>query len=193
VQSSCSKYVHEESRRCKGIYSLHHWPSTREVNLVDTEPLLAVCIANTGINIVVVQHRSEAGIIVHTLATRTIDKAVRLQDSSASTLSALLARLVDESTSCAGRSAYLDLVLLALGGPVGIETAALANREEKVVVFSVQGNEWRFLSVFALGLEGDGCVLGAAYGLDWGVLHVDGEQVAPEGAVGHDELGSVPV
>jgi predicted methyltransferase MtxX (methanogen marker protein 4) len=193
VQDSCLKYVHEECCRSKGVYDLHHWPPTREINLVDTKPLLAVCIANTGINIVVVQHRSEAGIIVDTLTTGTIDKAVRLQNSSASTLSALLARLVDKPTSCAGRSAYLDLVLLALGGSVGIETAALANREEKVVVFAVQSNERRFLSVLALGLEGDGCVLGAAYGLDWGVLHVDGEQVAPEGAVGHDELGSVPV
>jgi hypothetical protein len=118
---------------------------------------------------------------------------MRLQYSRTSTLSALLARLVDKSTSCASRSADLDLVLCALGRPIGIEAAALSNREEQVVVFTIQRNERSFLRMLALGLECERHLAGARRNLGRRVLHVDGEEVAPEGTVGHDEFGTIPV
>lgn len=47
--------------------------------------------------------------------------------------------------------------------------------------------------MFALRLECNRGVLGTADGADRRVLHVDGEQIGPKRAVGHDELGAVPV
>lgn len=118
---------------------------------------------------------------------------MRLQDSGTSTFRALLASLVDESSSCAGRSADLDLVLGTLGRAIGVEATALADREEEVVVFAVQSNESGFLGVLALGLECERHLAGTAHDLGRWVLHVDGEEIGPEGAVGHDEFGAVPV
>lgn len=100
---------------------------------------------------------------------------MRLQNSRTSTLRALLARFVNKSTSCASRSANLDLILLPLRRPVGIKATALAHREEKVVVFAIQSNEGSFLCMFAFRLECDRGVFGTADGPDRWVLHVDGE------------------
>lgn len=141
----------------------------------------------------VIKDRTHLGIVVDTLATRSVDKTVRLQDSGTSTFRALLASLVDESSSGAGRSADLDLVLGTLGGAVRIKAAALADREEEVVVFTVQSDEGSFLGMLALGLECERDLAGPAYDLGRWVLHVNGEEIGPEGAVGHDELGAVPV
>lgn len=105
---------------------------------------------------------------------------MRFQHSRASAFRALLASLVDKTACRAGRSAYLDLVLLALRRSVGIEAAALANREEEVVVFTIQRNKRSFLCMFAFGLEGEWNFLSAADDLERWVRHVDGEQVAPE-------------
>jgi hypothetical protein len=142
---------------------------------------------------VVVQHRAHIGVVVNTLTTRPIYISVALQNSRATALSAFLARLIHKASSRASRSADLDLVLRALGWPVSIEAAALAHGEEEVVVVSVLSNEGSFLRVFAVGLERERCVLGAADGLERRVLHVDGEEIGPEGAVGHDEFAAVPV
>ena len=117
---------------------------------------------------------------------------MRLENSGATTLGALLARLVDEATSRAGRSADLDLVLLASSGTTGIVAAALANGEKEVVVVSVLSDVGPFLGVLAVGLEGDVCA-GAAAGFERGVCHADGKEVVPEGSEGHDEFAAVPV
>lgn len=118
---------------------------------------------------------------------------MRLQHSRAPTLRTLLTRLIHKSTRRTRRSTNLDLILLPIRRPIRIKATALAHREEEVVVLAVQSNERSFLRVFALGLECDGRVAGAAGGADWWVLHVDGEEIAPEGAVGHDKFGTVPV
>lgn len=117
---------------------------------------------------------------------------MRLQDSGTSALSAVHTVLVLEAASGAGRSADLDLVLLTLGGSVGVETAALANREEEVVVVAVLSNERSFLGVLTVGLEGNVGDGGRA-GLEGWVGHVLAEEVVPEGTEGHDELRSIPV
>jgi hypothetical protein len=70
---------------------------------------------------------------------------VRLKDGGSATLSALLATLVHEAASGAGRPADLNLVLLTCGRTVGVKAAALANREEQVVVVAILGNEWSLL------------------------------------------------
>lgn len=42
-----------------GENSLHHWPSTGEVNRIPPEELLIICIANSGIDIMVVNNGPE--------------------------------------------------------------------------------------------------------------------------------------
>ena len=44
-------------------------PTTRPVNLVDTKLLLAIAIANAGVNVVVVEERTLLGIPVNTLTS----------------------------------------------------------------------------------------------------------------------------
>jgi hypothetical protein len=141
---------------------------------------------------VVVEDRAELGVVVDTLATGSVNPAVGLENSGTAALGACLASLVDEAASSAGGPADLDLVLLALGGPVGVEAAALADGEEEVMVVAVLGDEGGFLGVLTLGLEGNvGCC--RASSLRGRVGHADGEEVLPEGAERHDELASVPV
>jgi hypothetical protein len=43
----------------KTAYS-HDWPSAREINLIPSKELLAICIADRGIDIVVVNDRPKA-------------------------------------------------------------------------------------------------------------------------------------
>ena len=171
---------------------LYDRPSAGEVDLVDTELLLTIAVTNAGVDVVVVQDGSLLGVVVDTLTTRSVNPAVGLQDSGTTTLKAVLTTLVLEATSGAGRPADLDLVLLTLSRPVGIETAALANREEEVVVVAVLSNERSFLSMLAVRLEGNVCDCGRA-GLHGWVGHVLAEEVVPERTEGHDELRSVPV
>jgi hypothetical protein len=42
------------------LFSLHHWPSTREIDYVPSKEFLAIGIANGGIDVVVVKHWTEA-------------------------------------------------------------------------------------------------------------------------------------
>lgn len=172
---------------------LHNGPSTREVNLVDTKPLLRITVPNTCVNIVIVQHRAKARIIVNTLATRSVHPAMRFQNSRSAALGALLTGLIYETTSRTGRPADLDLVLLAGGGPAVVVAAALADGEEQVMVVAVLGNKGSFLCVLTLGLEGNVGACSTAGHLEWRVVHVHGEEIAPEGAKGHDELRAVPI
>jgi hypothetical protein len=174
------------------ISYLYNGPSAGEVDLVDTELLLAVAVTNAGVDVVVIEDGAELGVVVDTLATGSVNPAVGLENSGTAALGASLASFVDEAASSAGGPADLDLVLLALGGPVGVEAAALADGEEEVMVVAVLGDEGGFLSVLTLGLEGnvDCC---RASGLRGRVGHADGEEILPEGAERHDELASVPV
>ena len=140
----------------------------------------------------VVEDRAELGVVVDTLATGAVHPAVGLENSGTAALGAGLASLIDKAASSASRPTDLDLVLLALGGPVGVEAAALADREEEVVVVAVLGDEGSFLGVLSLGLERDvDCC--RASGCQGRVVHSDGEEILPEGTERHDELASIPV
>ena len=172
--------------------SLYDGPSAREVDLVDTKLLLAVSIANTSVDIVVVEHGAHLGVVVNTLTTRAIDPTMRLQDSGAAAAGAVNAVLVDKSTGGTSGPTDLDLVLLTFGGPVGIETTALADGEEEIMILAVQSNERGFLGMCAFGLEGDVGDSRRA-GLEWWVGHADTEKILPERSEGHDELGAIPV
>jgi hypothetical protein len=44
----------------KGTACSHNWPSAREINLIPSKELLAICIADRGIDIVVVKDRAKA-------------------------------------------------------------------------------------------------------------------------------------
>lgn len=192
--SLAAKSIYKRSvANALNMHRLHHRPSAREVNLVDPKPLLSILITHARIHIVVVQHRAQAGVIVHALTSRSVDPVVRLENSSASALGALLARLVDKATSRTGRPADLDLVLLPCCGSACIVAAALSDREEEVVVVAVQGDEGGFLGVLAIGLVRDVDACRTAGDAGGRVVHVHGEQVVPEGPKGHDELGAVPV
>jgi len=170
------------------VGSLYDRPSARKVDLVDPKLLLPISVPNTGINVVVVEHRTKRRVVVDTLATGPVHPVVRLKDSRTSTLRASLASLVDETASCAGGSADLDLVFLALGWPVRVEAAALADREEQVMVFAIETDERSFLRMLAFRLEGDVGGCRAVDGLDGWILHVDDEEIVPERAEGHDKL-----
>lgn len=125
------------------------------------------------------------------LTTRPVDPTVRLKDSSATTLSALLATLIYEASSGTGRSADLDLVLLTCGRTVGVKTAAFAGREKQIVVVAILGNKGGLDSMFPRRLKSDiGC---SGSDLEGRVVHVDREQIVPKGSEGHDELGSIPI
>ena len=171
---------------------LYDRPAGGEVDLVDTELLLAISVANASVDVVVVEERSLLRVPVDTLTTRTIDPAVGLENSGTTTLSALLTSLVDEATGSAGGPADLNFVLLTCGRTVGVETAAFADREEEVVVVTALGNVGSLLGVLAVRLESDvgGCTTSA---LERWVVHANGEQIVPERSERYDELGAIPV
>jgi len=177
----------------KSARRLYDRPSAREVDLVDTELLLSVVVADAGVNVVVVQHRAKGRVVVNTLSARTVDPVVGFQDCGSAAFGALLAVLINKSPIGTGGPANLNLVLGALSRPVLIITAALANRKEQVVVLAIQANESSFLCVFTLGFERNVDARSAANRLQGRVLHVYGIEITPEGAKRHDEFGSVPV
>lgn len=74
---------------------LHHRPTARKADFVDTESLLPVRISDVRINIVIVQDRAKARIIVNTLATRSVDIVMALQDGRASTCSTTGSSLIN--------------------------------------------------------------------------------------------------
>lgn len=172
--------------------SLYNRPATGEVDLVDTELLLTVLVANAGIDVVVVEKRALLRIPVDTLTTGTVDPAVRLENSSTTALGALLARFVDVTTVNLSGPADLDLVFGARSRTVLVKAAALSNREEKIVVVSALGNVCGLLCVLTIGLEGD-VDSRTTSRLEGGVVHVHREQIIPEGSHRHDELGAIPV
>jgi hypothetical protein len=185
VQSS------RRARIARFVARLYNRPSAGEVDLVDTELLLAILVPNACINVVVVQDRTKLRVIVNTLTTRTVDVTVGLEDSGTTAAGAALAGLVDKAAGCALGPADLDAVFLAGGRLVLVEVAALADREEEVMVVAILGNEGAFLCMRAAGLEGN--VGWGRGGLQGRIGHVDTEDVVPEGTVSHDELGAVIV
>lgn len=153
---------------------LYNRPAAGEVNLVDTELLLAIAVADAGVNVVVVEERSLLGVPVDTLTARTVHPAVGLKYGGTATLSALLPRLVDEAAGSAGGPADLDLVFGARSRATGVVSAALASREEEIVVVAALGNVGCLLSVLTFGLESD--VGGRATGrLEGRVVHIHGK------------------
>jgi hypothetical protein len=74
---------------------LYDRPSGGEADLVDAKLLLAVCVTNTGIDVVVVEDRAERRVVEDTLSTRTIDPIVGLENSGTATVGAGDATLVD--------------------------------------------------------------------------------------------------
>lgn len=171
---------------------LYDGPATGPVDLINAKLLLAISVANTGVDVVVVEERALLGIPVNALTAGAINPSVRLKDSGTTTLSAFLAGLIDEAARGALRSADLNLVFLALGGAVGIESTALANREEQVVVIAVLCNERSFLGMLSFRFK---CDVGgrAAGGFQRGIVEVHYEQVLPERSERHDKLGTIPV
>jgi hypothetical protein len=147
--------ISRRARIPRSVARLYDRPSAGPVDLVDTELLLAILVTNTRVNIVVVENRAILRVPVNTLATRTVDPAVGLENSGATAAGAALAALVDETAGCALGPADLDAVLLAGGRPVLVEAAAGADREEEVVVVAVLGYEGAFLGVRTGGLQSD--------------------------------------
>lgn len=164
------------------VECLHNRPSTREVDLVDAEFLLPIAISNTGVDVVVVQDRSKRRVVVHTLPSRTVDPAVRFQDRGSTAVGTAHARLVDEAASRAGRSAYLNLVLLACSGLVLVESAALADRKEQIVVLSVLCDKGGLLSMRAGRLVRNPGAGSAGCDGKRRVVHFDAVKITPEGA-----------
>jgi hypothetical protein len=169
----------------------YNGPSAGEVDLVETQLLLTILVANAGVNVVVVQNRAKLWVPDNTLTTRAVDPAVGLEHSSTTAVGAAFSALINKAAGRALGPTDLDAVLLAGGRLVGVEAAALANREEKVVVVAALGDEGAFLGVRAGGLEGD--VRRGGGRLQGWVGHFGAEDVVPERPEGHDELGAVPV
>lgn len=116
-----------------------------------------------------------------------------LKHRSTTAICASNARLVDEATGSTGGSAHLDLVLPACSRPVRVEAAALADREEEIVVIAVLRDEGGLLGMGTARLVRDprgGCARGNR---QWRVVHLDAVEVAPEGAKGHDDVGAIVV
>lgn len=75
--------------------NLHNGPPARKIEFVHTKLLLAISIPDTCVNIVVVKNGAERRITDNTLAARSIDPVMRLEDGSAATLETRSAALID--------------------------------------------------------------------------------------------------
>lgn len=121
---------------CHAIRSandLNSRPSIDPLDLVDTKTLLTIGVTDSGINVMVVKNPTQARIIVYTLTTRSIDVSVRRQNNSTTTVGTALSTLIHETTGSRVGSADLDLVFLAGGRAILVETAADTLAEEHVV------------------------------------------------------------
>ena len=179
---------------CHAIRSandLNSRPSIDPLDLVDTKTLLTIGVTDSGINVMVVKNPTQARIIVYTLTTRSIDVSVRRQNNSTTTVGTALSTLIHETTGSRVGSADLDLVFLAGGWTVLVETAADALAEEHVVATVVVDHVGALDGVGAAGLE-DGVVAGAGGGGDGvgGGLHFDLVDIVPERAEVHEVLAT---
>lgn len=72
----------------KEIVCSYNWPSAREINLIPSKELLAICIANRGIDIVVVKDRAKAWVSEDTLSTRSVYISVTFENNRTATIRA---------------------------------------------------------------------------------------------------------
>lgn len=80
---------------------LHSRPPILPSNLVPTKLLLPISIPNIRVDIVIVKHPALDRIVVNTLATRTVDVAVRFENNGTAALRARFSCGVDLERSLA--------------------------------------------------------------------------------------------
>lgn len=77
------------------ILHLDRRPPIDPLDLVDTQHLLAVGVSDVGVDVVVVEHSTEAWVVVDTLAARAVDYAMRAEHKGATAGLARLAGFIE--------------------------------------------------------------------------------------------------
>lgn len=165
-------------------------PSTREIDLVDSQQLLAISIANASVNVMVEDDRAGTGVHVQALTTRSIDVTVAGEDLSTTVLAAVNTVLINPSTCNLAGSADHDLVFLALGRTVLVEVTAGPAREEEIVVAAPSEDKGTLRRTRGGAVVLD--IVRRAANLQGRVVHGSLVDVAPEGAKVHVESRAVP-
>lgn len=168
-------YSKDGPRNC-----LDSGPAVTPGDLVNSEALVTICIANSGVNVVVVKNPSDDRVVVNTLSTRGIDVAVRRKNNSASASSAACTTSIDEAASGARGTADHDLIFLAAGRTRSVKTAALSLAVEHIVVASVLDHVGG-LNGMSTGRLVDNVVAGSIGGSGCG-FHLDLVKIVPERA-----------
>lgn len=163
------------SRKC-----LDSGPAVAPGDFVNSEALVTICIANSGVNVVVVKNPSDDRVVVNTLSTGSIDVAVRRKNNSASASSTACTAGINEAASGARGTADHDLIFLAAGRTRSVKTTALSFAVEHVVVASVLDHVGSLDGMSAGRLVDD--VVAGPIGGSGRRFHLDLVKIVPERA-----------
>jgi hypothetical protein len=169
------------------LYDSNSRPSIDPLDLVDTQKLLSITVTDRRVNIVIVKYPTQLRIVINTLTTRSINRAVRRKNNSTTARGAALSTLINKSTSSRVRPADHDLVLLSSSRARLVQITALTGAEEHVVTTVVVDHVRGFHGMRARRLE-DGIVSSAALGSVGCALHSNLVNIVPEGAKVHEVL-----